>query len=256
MPRVADGENLLLGRGKVYFNQLVATLGTGERFLGNCMAFERKFTDTTVEAFSSADATGGLLKSSLARRAAEITIHGNEFSKENIALALLGDVSLHAQGAASITNEAFTNVYQGRWYKLLYRNVSAVTVTGPSGTPTYTLTTDYLVDAETGRIYIVEGGGITDATGDIEVDYTYSAYTKATIRAGTQPTIEGFLRFIGEPAEGPTYEVEVWKVSIRSDAALALINDDYAEWSLQASVIADYTNHPNEPWWRETLRAA
>ena len=93
-----------------------------------------------------------------------IRIVGDEFSKENLAMALFGDTATLSQTGAAVTNEAIADVLQGRYYPLSKRQVSLVSVTGLGGTPTYVLNTDYKVDAVTGRIYIVEGGGIADRT--------------------------------------------------------------------------------------------
>ena len=42
MPEVVNGNNILLGRGKIYFDRFDATgARTGELFLGNCPTFVR-----------------------------------------------------------------------------------------------------------------------------------------------------------------------------------------------------------------------
>ena len=41
MPEVVNGNNILLGRGKIYFDRFdAAGVRTGELFLGNCPTFE------------------------------------------------------------------------------------------------------------------------------------------------------------------------------------------------------------------------
>ena len=41
MPEVVNGNNILLGRGKIYFDRFDANgARTGELFLGNCPTFE------------------------------------------------------------------------------------------------------------------------------------------------------------------------------------------------------------------------
>jgi hypothetical protein len=127
--------------------------------------------------------------------------------------------------------------------------VSAVTVTGPSGTPTYVANTDYKVDAVPGRIYIVEGGGIADAA-NIEVDFTYATITLPTVRGMNQTTIKGYLRFIGDPARGPKYECEIWRASVRADGAIGFIADEYSSFTLTGDIESDAVNHTNEPHYR------
>jgi len=209
MPSSVNGNNILLGRGKVYFDRLT-DLGvrTGELFLGNCPTFEITPAAEDIKKYSSATKAGELIASDVLRTTLALRIVGDEFSKENLAMALFGDNSTLSQSTAAITNEAIADVLQGRYYPLLKRGVSEVTVTGPSGTPTYTVTTDYTVDAVTGRIYIVEGGGIADAA-HIEVDYTYATIALPTVRGMNQSAVKGYIRFVPDPARGPKWECEI-----------------------------------------------
>jgi len=257
MSQNASGDNLLLGKGKVYFDRFsTGTTRTGERFLGNCSSFELSAPeDEKKEMYSSCEATAGLLKSVTIRRKMKLSIKGHEFTKENLALALMGDNSALSQGTASITNEAVTAIAQGCYYKLAYRNISAVTINPAAGGDAYVVTTDYVVDAVSGRIYIVPGGGIAAGTA-IHVDYTYSADTSPTIRGGVSSLIEGFVRFIGAPTEGPTEEVEVWRASVTPQGALGLISDEYGEFTLEMEILSDTDNHSTEPYFRIIQRSA
>jgi hypothetical protein len=247
-----NGNNLLLGRGKVYFDRFEAgtTTRTGEVFLGNAPTLEITPTPEEIKKYSSATRAAPLMASDLIRLGMGIRIAADEFAKENLAMALYGDNALLTQSTAAITNEAFTNVYQGRYYKLAKRGISAVTVTGPSGTPVHVLDTDYSLDLVSGRVYIIPGGGIVDGTGDIEVDYTYATQSLAIVRGGNQTSVKGFIRYISDNARGPNFELEIWKVAVRSDGAIGFISDDYAQFSLQGEVESDEVTHPNEPFFR------
>jgi hypothetical protein len=255
----ANGENLLLGRGKVYFNRLRSDGSyIGETFLGNCTTLEGTTSDETREKYSSAEAASPLLKRANIRRTMELSLTLDEFSKFNLALATMGDNSFYTQNNTAVTAEAHNNVTQGTWVKLTYRSVSTVVVKNDAGSPTtYTVTTDYVVDAATGRIYIVPGGAIADAT-NLRIDYAKATITTAnpTVRAGVSGKIEGSLRFIGDPAEGPTWELEAWSVTLNPDGAIGFISDDFAEFTLKATVQADSVNHPTEPLYRLIYLAA
>ena len=250
MPEVVNGNNILLGRGKIYFDRFdAAGARTGELFLGNCPTFEITPTSEDIKKYSSADKAADLIASDVLRTTLALRIVGDEFSKENLAMALFGDTSTLAQTGAAVTNEAISGVLQGRYYPLSKRQVSLVTVTGPSGTPVYVENTDYKVDATTGRIYIVEGGGIADGT-DVEVDFTYATIALPTVRGMNQTSVKGFLRFIGDPARGPRYEVEIWRASVRADGAIGFISDEYASFTMTGDIESDAPNHPNEPHYR------
>jgi hypothetical protein len=101
----------------------------------------------------------------------------------------------------------------------------------------------------TGRIYIVEGGGIADAA-NIEVDYTYATISLPTVRGMNQTSVKGMIRFIGDPARGPKYECQIWRASIRADGAIGFISDEYASWTMTGDIESDAVNHPNEPHFR------
>lgn len=250
MPQDVNGNNILLGRGKIYFDRFNSSgVKTGELFLGNCPTFEITPSPEEIKKYSSATKAADLIASDVLRTSLALRIVGDEFSKENLAMALFGDNSVLAQTGAAITNEAIADVLQGRYYALLKRQVSAVTVTGPSGTPVYTLTTDYKVDAVSGRIYIVEGGTIADAS-HIEVDYTYATLSLATVRGMNQTSVKGYIRFVGDPGRGPKYECEIWRASLRSDGAIGFISDEYANFTLTGDIESDAVNHPDEPHYR------
>lgn len=255
MPRVVNGENHFLPRGAIYFDPIDCGLLAGELFLGNCNEMIIEPQDEVAEAYSGVEADSPLVDRTIKRRNVIVTVKGLELSKELLALNTMGDVSALAQGTSTVTNEAIADVLQGRWYKTQYRNISSVVVTGSNGSsPVYTLTTDYLVDATTGRIYIVEGGTIADGT-DIAVDYSYGADTSPIVNPMTKLRQTGKIRYIGAPAQGPTYEYEFWKVDLRPDGGIGLIGDDYGTWSLRGSVIKDTAGHPTCPYYRIIKRA-
>ncbi len=250
MPEVVNGNNILLGRGKIYFDRFDATgARTGELFLGNCPTFEITPTSEDIKKYSSADKAADLIASDVLRTTLALRIVGDEFSKENLAMALFGDTSTLSQSGSTVTNEAIANVLQGLYYPLSKRQVSSVTVTGSGGSPIYVVDDDYKVDAVTGRIYIVEGGAITDGS-DIEVDFTYATIALPTIRGMNQTSVKGYLRFIGDPARGPKYECEIWRASVRADGAIGFISDEYSSFTLTGDIESDAVNHPNEPHYR------
>ena len=250
MPEAVNGNNVLLGKGKIYFDRFDSTgKRTGELFLGDCPTFEITPSAEEVKKYSSASKTADLIASDVVRTTLALRIVGDEFSKENLAMALFGDNSTLSQTGASVTNEVIQGVKQGRYYPLAHRQVSAVNVTGPSGNPTYVANTDYKVDAVSGRIYVVEGGGIADAA-NIEVDYTYATIALPTVRGMNQSTVRGYLRFVGDPTRGPQYECEIWSASVRADGAIGFISDDYSSWTLTGDIEAESINHPNEPHFR------
>lgn len=245
-----NGSLLLLGRGKIYFDRFDASGNpTGEIFLGNCPSFEITPTPEEIKKYSSASAAADLIASDVIRTTLALSIAGDEFSKENLAMALFGGTGTLSQSIDTVSEESLPGVLQDRWYKLLYRDVDTIVVTtDPAGT-TYDITDDYLVDEVSGRIYIVPTGDISDED-DILVSYGYGTIALDTVLGMTATSVKGLIRFIGDPARGPTFEVEIWRASVRSDGAIGFISDEYASWSLSGDIESDAVNHPTEPHFR------
>jgi len=245
-----NADNVLLGKGKVYIDRLDSSNArTGEVFVGNVSAFEITPSKEEIEKYSSATSGAPLLTSNVIRTMLDLRIVGDEFDPENLARALYGDTATLSQTGSSVAAEDIASVQQGRYYPLTYRDVSNVVVEPDGGGTPYTVTTDYIVDATEGRIYIVEGGGIADDT-DIEVDYDYGTIALDRVRGMNQTSIKCYIRFVGDPTAGPQYTIEVWRASVGSDGAIGFIGDDYAEWALTGKVESDATNHPTEPHFR------
>lgn len=242
--------NLLLGRGNLYFSRFDTSGNpTGELHLGNCEMFEITPSVEFAEKNSAMDKTAGTYKQVPKHVTYDINIKGDEFSKENMALAFLGDTTAFTQGSGTVTAEVVTTVVKkGRWFPLKYRNVSSVVVKGGvSGTTAMTAGTDYTVDTVSGRIQVLATGTFADAD-TMKVDYSYSAITSNKITAGTSPLIEGFLRYIANNAAGPTHEVQVWRVQLSGDGAIGFITDDFSDFTLKGKVLTDLGNHPSSPY--------
>lgn len=244
MAEDVDGGNLLLGRGKIYFDRFTtAGVATGERFVGNATRLELGTTDDPLEKYSSADQSSGLMKSVNRKRTIECSMTLDEFTKENLALALMGTETVAAVTGAAVTNEVIGPVTQGCYYSLggtaRRRGLTLVTVEPNGGGTAFVLNTDYKIDAVSGRIYIVPGGGIANASSP-QVDYTYASDTASVIiKGGVASLIEGFLRFIPDPAAGPKWELEIFHVGLNPDGVVGLISDDYGNFPIKAKVFSD-----------------
>jgi len=244
--------NLMLGRGQIFMDRLKLVNGvlvrTGEFDLGNCTNFEITPKATVKEKFESMDNASLLYGRAAIQQTQSIKITGDEFSLFNMATALMGSQSAITVTGSSVTGETVTTApLKGAWYPTAKRNISAVTVKGgATGTTTLTLGTDYALDLTSGRVQILPGGTV-GPTDTIKVDYTYGTYTFNTVQGGTSPQINAYIRFKGNPVQGPTFEGEFWNVMFTPNGTLGFIQDDYGNWTLEGMCIADSTNHPTEP---------
>lgn len=257
MAQEANGANLLLGRGKIYFerNNPTTGAGTGLEFLGNCTQLEITPSVERREKFSSTRSSATKLASVPISQSHQVAITMDEYVPYNLALALMGDAGLLAQASSTVTGETLTtSVKKGRSYTTAFRKISTVVV--KKGASTLVLGTDYeILDATRGLIRILPGS-VTVVDGDtVTVDYAYAADTSEKVAGGTVGKIEGRLVFIGDPVNGPVYDLEIWKISINPAGALALIQDDFGNIPLQGEILDDATNHPTEPLYRMVKRA-
>lgn len=249
MAYTPNPQNYFLGKGSLYFARYDenGNIIKGERHLGNAPDFKISVSVDKKEHFSS--------QTGLAEKDTEVITGVNatlsftleEYTLENLTLALLGEEGLITQSAGSNTENR--TAYKGYYLNLPHRNISNVSVS--DGTHTYTENVDYRVDEEIGRIFILPQGNIADGT-NITISYNYGEFTARTAQALKNAKIEGFLHFI--PAKDQygdnRYEAEIWKVSLAMNGDLGFISDDWGKIEFTGTIIKDELNHPDEPYFR------
>lgn len=249
-----NADNLLLGTGEIWFNRFDDNGDpTGLIHLGNCETIELTTTDDVLEKFSSMQAGRPLYRRVTRRRTVNLRAAMDEFTVDNVALALMGEkVQSAAQPATAVTGEAAAAAtVPGSYFKTaLLGPITAVTVT--FGATPGVLGTDYeIYDADVGIIHILPD---TILTGAVTVDYTPTAYADGLtqIRGGTKNLINGSILFRGTTDQGPRYMIEVWKASSTPDGAVGLISEEFAQMAVNFGIQADSVNHPLEPLYRIT----
>lgn len=246
------GDLLMLGRGKVSLNLKSNVDGKygGEFFLGNCPDFSAGITDDRKTKRSSATAAAPIIADALLSRDLVFGVTLDEWDENNVAVGLMSALGVFAQGAITGGTLAFfglgaDNAVGGRWYQVIdtdgvdVRQLTALTITGG------TLGTDFLVDQEAGRVFIVDGGALDGValTGTFDAD----ADTSIVMNLASEAKLEGFLRFVGDPAIGPYYEAKLWNVSIQPDGDVGFIGEDFGSFKLKVTVKDDSANHPTHP---------
>lgn len=228
-------KNIVLGAGYLYFDE-EDTSGnlTGESYMAETPGFSLNVSTEKTEIDSSDTPVAETLVSLVKKvtRGGQITT--NNMDDATFARFIQGDESTVTQSGSSVTDEEHT-VQQGRYYQLGastsnptgVRNVTSVTVTGTGGTPTHTLTTDYIVNADEGRIYIVPGGGIADDA-TIEVDYTDGSDSRTRVASSGAGAKRGAIRFIGDNTNGEDRIVYIPKAELAPNGDLAFKDRDNA----------------------------
>jgi hypothetical protein len=179
-------ENLYLGAGELLFSRFDED-GVPEGFLhmGNVETFELTTTDDRIQKFSSMKKSRPLYAERTRRRTVALRVVADEWTVENMALGLMGDVVDYTQAATAVVDEVLVaaaspgvsnGIKKGGYYKTAKWMLN--TVTAESNSVALTLGTQYEVyNARLGVIHILEDAtGITEGS-DLTVSYTPTVIT-------------------------------------------------------------------------------
>ena len=227
--------SLVIPKGKVYvdlFDDNDAL--TGERYFGRTPGLTVNISSESLEHYNAESGINEKDEEEVTKinRAGNLTV--DEVDDDNLALFVIGDKSTIAQAATPVVDEAIT-VLQDRYYQLGQFDQQPDRrargrqrrVTGPSGTPSYTVDTDYTVDAVLGRLYIVPGGGIADESG-IEVDYTPAVKSRTQIASSSLASKSGAIRFVADNPKGANRDWYFPKVTLKPNGDATLKQTDPA----------------------------
>jgi hypothetical protein len=240
-------ENLLLGKGALYFDRLDANdVSTGELDLGNATSFEVQMTQTMKDHVTSRE---GIKKVDLSIPIEEKMIAKfvlEEYSKENLLLALRGDDVHYLTQSAGTVTVTISSAKRDRWNDLGYRQILTCAV--KHGGVTFTENYDYKLDKTTGRVFPYSNGTIYEGE-TLTIDLTYAAINQPYLPI-SQRDVKGLLHFIPNNEQGPWWEVKLWRVNLRCDSGIGFITEDWGKMSFTADVDEDSESHPTEPYGR------
>jgi len=232
LPLNTHTNNYVFGRGQLFLNLYAAGVFEGRRFIGNCPSFN---LSVESEIFEHVSSTSGIQTTDLkVTKSTKFSgqIVCDDMQPENMALFLVGSQATLSQGATPVTNEAIV-VNKGRHFqlgltvsnKVGIRDVSSVVVTNVAGSTTYVLDTDYKLDADSGMIYIISGGAITNGQ-TIHVDYTPTAGSRPYIQSGDSGSLQGEIFFVSDNANGDNRDVRIPLATISPSGELPFITAD------------------------------
>jgi len=232
LPLNTHTNNYVFGRGQLFLNLYAAGVFEGRRFIGNCPSFN---LSVESEIFEHVSSTSGIQTTDLkVTKSTKFSgqIVCDDMQPENMALFLVGSQATLSQGATPVTNEAIV-VNKGRHFqlgltvlnKVGIRDVTSVVVTDVAGTTTYVLNTDYKLDADSGMIYIISGGAITNGQ-TIHVDYTPTAGSRPYIQSGDSGSLQGEIFFVSDNANGDNRDVRIPLATISPSGELPFITAD------------------------------
>ncbi len=226
------------GQGALLLATRNTVTGAAEGFrpVGNVSELMISVSTTEFEHRESCSGVRGLDLVLTQEINAAVSFTMESINRENLALTLYGSSS--AVATASVTDESHT-AFLGLWIALDNIKVSSVAVTHISGTPVYTLGTDYNVNLETGSVLPIAGGAILAAQ-ELHIDYTYA--DQEDIQGVTfSAAPERYARFEGlntADANKPVV-VSLYRLSVAPLAELSLISDEVTQMVSESKLLAD-----------------
>jgi hypothetical protein len=206
---------------------------------GNVAELKLSLKADVVEHYESQSGQRTLDHRMIKQKSATVNLTIEEFTKENLALALYGN---HITGTSgTVTDEPIggaTPVIGDRYF-LAHPKVSSLALKDSAGTPaTLTLGTQYTADTDFGALQFLD---ITGLTPPFKASYAHGIATE--IGLFTQPLPERYLRLEGlNTAQGNAKVlVELYRVAFDPLKNLDLISNDFNKFELEGSLLADPT---------------
>lgn len=224
-----------LGRGKLYFDAFLPSTKTktGERYFGNTPSLSLTIESESLDHF---DSDGGVrvkddsVLLELNRTGAFST---DNIDPENVALFLLGSSSTLVQASATGQTYSLPDVKKDRYYQI------GATTGNPSGVrslnnfvlkkgvTTLVLGTDYTVDTELGRVYIMPTSVTVLDNDDLTAEYDLLARNRSRIVTAASATIDGALRFVATNPKGALLDYYFPYVRLSPNGEYALKGDEW-----------------------------
>ena len=199
----------VIGRGKLYFNKFIpgTTTGTGERYLGNSPSVNVTSTYQDLPHYTSDYAVREMDDNFTLQTDRGGTFTLDNASIENLGLMFGSDAVPENATAATSASDTVTDVKLGYYIQL---GEDAATPDGVTQVDNVVVTagvtpavedTDYTVDPDNGRIYLLPGATAISDGDDLTITYDVVAEeTVVVIEEGEQ--VEGSLRFIADNPKG------------------------------------------------------
>jgi hypothetical protein len=235
--------NYVLGRGKVFFDPYApnTTNTTGEDYLGNTPEFSITIESEKLDHFNSDEGVRVKDESVLLELNRTGSFTCDNISPANVARFFLGDADTVTDTGITAGSFTITGAVGGRYYQIGtdvnpsgVRKVTINTIT--DGTDPLVAGTDYTLDSDLGRIYIIPGGLGDGANINIS-DYDTAANTRTQIVTAANAEIEGALRFVAFNAQGDQLDYYMPYVRLTPSGDFALKGDEWQVLSFDVEIL-------------------
>lgn len=203
--------NIVVPAGYFHFDEGPSA---GELYIAETPEFKLAGSTEGIEIMSD----DGPVAETLVDEATSVKRTGSFVTKnitdDGFALFVMGDKSTKTTSVASITGKAINAgvaLAGGRWYQLGVDSTHPAGIRGigtvaiKTGGTTHVLDTDYKLDAETGRIYVLPGGGCDGAI--CTSDYATTATSWSEIVTNDTGPKRGAARFVAHNTVGANRDV-------------------------------------------------
>lgn len=235
--------NYVLGRGQIFFNRFLpgTRTPTDERYFGHTPEFTLNVEAENLDHWNAENGVKIKDESALIQVTRAVNFVTDNISPDNLALFFLGDASTVTDTGSTAEEETLT-VKKDRYYQLGVtasnpagvRGVSSVVVEDVTPT-TYVEGTDYEIDEDLGRLYILTEGSIDDDT-ELTVTYDIDASTRDRIISKNQQ-INGQLRFVAYNAVGKNVDYFMAYVRISPNGDFSLKSDEWQQLGFSVEVL-------------------
>jgi hypothetical protein len=233
------------GQGKVEIAPIVNGVVGLYRWVGNVPDFKLTFDTDKLEHKESWSSQRLLDKVITKENKAKVTAELEDWSKENLALAVRGASTTIAGGVvtALLPDISPALLPAGGIWALKHQKVSLLTVKDSADPQVTVDPADYVVDPVFGTVTIVDSAGYTLP---FKANYTYDAVENVAFF--TQPILEVAVRFHGiNTADGNKKVLaELYRIALDPTKELGLISDELGKFQLEGSALVD-SSQPDDP---------
>lgn len=232
-------------QGRVYLGKR-DTLGQPTEFRspGNVAELKLSLKTDVLEHYESQSGQRTLDHRMVKQKSAAVNLTIEEFTKENLALALYGNFVLGSAG--TVTNEPVGGAAPlvGERYCLAHPKIDSLVIQDSSATPaTLVSGVDYTADLDFGAVQLLRlhdgGTPAVPYAAPLKASYAYGVTTEIGIF--TQALPERFLRLegINTAAGNARVLVELYRVAFDPLKEISFISNEYNKFEMEGSLLAD-----------------
>lgn len=211
---------------------------------GNVAELKLSLKTDVLEHYESQSGQRTLDHRMVKQKSASVTLTIEEFTKENLALALYGNFLVASPGSVSNEEVGGSNPALTERYFLAHPKIGSLVLQDSSATPATLIEgLDYTVDKDFGALQLLRlhdgGSPPVPYTAPLRASYTFGTSTEIGIF--TQALPERYLRLEGLNTAQANAKVlvELYRVAFDPLKEISFISNDYNKFEMEGSLLAD-----------------